>query len=98
MELTCVHAAWFAVGDPECVAGAGVPVEPLLVVVELQAARIAMKPAITATAAILTGLAVCDCLNMRTCSPPGAIETSPATGEIAPPSLGVKALQAARYI
>jgi len=84
----CLHAAVFAVGDPVCGGGLAVleavPPEPLVLGPELHAAAIAMTPAITATAAILTGLAVCDCVTMRTCSPHGTFETSPVAGEITP--------------
>jgi hypothetical protein len=92
-----LHVLLFAVGDPVCggglavadpVFGGGlavreaVPPELLVLDPELHAAAIAMTPAITATAAILAGLAVCDCVIMRTWSPRATLETSPAAGEI----------------
>jgi len=100
----------FAVGDPVCGGGLAigdpvcgglaireaVPLEPLVLAPELHAEAIAMTPAITATAAILTGLAVCDCVIMRTCSPRATKETSPAAGEITVARICSKCYELAR--
>jgi hypothetical protein len=74
-------------GEPELAGalvafGAAVPVELVVLGLELHAATIVIAPAVTVTAAILIGLA-CDCFSMRTWSPRETLETSPPTGEIA---------------
>jgi len=85
----CIGGLWFDMGEPEpagpvVVRAAALPLELAVPVPELHAATIVMTPAVTATAAILTGLTAlaCDCLIMRTCSASDTILTSPATGEI----------------
>jgi len=94
-----LHVLLLAVGDPVCGGGLAVleavPPEPLVLGPELHAAAIAMTPAITATAAIRTGLAACDCVLMRTCFPDGTMETSPAAGEITADSICPKCYELA---